>query len=69
MGLYHNSANMFVAGIIGSPLKNFLNVEVQGLDGEQAVVANADLDPVAVRLKCGSFDPRARARGPMTSVP
>ena len=48
MDLYHHPANLFVAGFLGSPSMNFLDVTVQGRDGEALVVSNATLDPVAV---------------------
>ncbi len=48
MDLYHHPANLFVAGFIGSPSMNFLDVEVKGRDGDALVVSNGALDPVGV---------------------
>ncbi len=62
MELYHNPANLFVAGFLGSPAMNFLDVEVRGVQGDQVVVSNAALEPVAVRPKVGSYTPGTRAR-------
>jgi multiple sugar transport system ATP-binding protein len=49
MELYHNPANIFVAGFLGSPSMNFLDVEVRGVQGDRVVVSNAALEPVEVR--------------------
>ncbi|WP_422040153.1 ABC transporter ATP-binding protein [Roseibium sp.] len=38
MDLYHRPVNRFVAGFIGAPSMNFLDVEVAGRDGENARV-------------------------------
>ncbi len=46
--LYHNPANLFVAGFIGSPKMNFLDVEVKEVAGGSATVASPALDPVTV---------------------
>jgi multiple sugar transport system ATP-binding protein len=48
MDLYHNPANLFVAGFLGAPSMNFLKVSVQGVNGGKALVSNAALDPVEV---------------------
>ena len=48
MDLYHYPANLFVAGFLGSPSMNFLDVEVKGQEGGAVVVSNAALDPVAI---------------------
>jgi multiple sugar transport system ATP-binding protein len=40
MDLYHNPDNLFVAGFLGSPKMNFLDVEVQEVQGGAAVVAS-----------------------------
>ncbi len=48
MELYHNPANLFVAGFLGAPSMNFLQVEVREADGAVATVANASLDPILV---------------------
>ena len=48
MELYHNPANLFVAGFLGAPSMNFLSVQVEGEAGGEAKVVNAALDAVAV---------------------
>jgi multiple sugar transport system ATP-binding protein len=62
MELYHNPANAFVAGFIGSPSMNFLDVEVRAVQGDRVVVANAALDPVEVRPRVGAYVIGSRAR-------
>ncbi len=49
MELYHNPANLFVAGFLGAPSMNFIEVDVQHADAETAVVGNASLDPITVK--------------------
>ena len=49
MELYHNPANLFVAGFLGAPSMNFLKVAVKGVTGATALVANDALDPVEVQ--------------------
>jgi len=48
MELYHNPANMFVAGFLGAPSMNFMAVEVKETRDGTAVVGNASLDPISV---------------------
>jgi multiple sugar transport system ATP-binding protein len=48
MDLYHNPANLFVAGFLGAPSMNFLTVDIRETDGTGAVVTNPSLDPVKV---------------------
>ena len=55
MDLYHNPANLFVAGFLGAPSMNFLKVTVQGVNGGKALVSNAALDPVEVATAGRSF--------------
>jgi multiple sugar transport system ATP-binding protein len=55
MDLYHNPANLFVAGFLGAPSMNFIKVTVQGVDGNKVLVSNAALEPVAVSVKRGPF--------------
>jgi multiple sugar transport system ATP-binding protein len=55
MDLYHDPANLFVAGFLGAPSMNFLKVTVQGVDGGRVLVSNAALDPVEVSGKRGPF--------------
>ncbi|NND89985.1 MAG: sn-glycerol-3-phosphate ABC transporter ATP-binding protein UgpC [Granulosicoccus sp.] len=51
MELYHQPANRFVAGFIGSPSMNFLPVEVQSVDHDSALVASTSLDAVRVPMR------------------
>jgi multiple sugar transport system ATP-binding protein len=55
MDLYHNPANLFVAGFLGAPSMNFIKVTVQGVQGDKVLVSNAALEPVAVSGKRGPF--------------
>jgi multiple sugar transport system ATP-binding protein len=48
MELYHNPANLFVAGFLGAPSMNFISVDVRERAGANAVVGNASLDPITV---------------------
>ncbi|TIU97500.1 MAG: ABC transporter ATP-binding protein, partial [Mesorhizobium sp.] len=51
MELYHEPANRFVAGFLGAPSMNFLNVDVLDLDGEAATVGNQSLEPIRVATR------------------
>ena len=55
MDLYHNPANLFVAGFLGAPSMNFIEVTVQAINGNKALVSNAALDPVEVSAARGPF--------------
>jgi multiple sugar transport system ATP-binding protein len=57
MDLYHKPANLFVAGFLGSPSMNFLDVTVIDADGTSAKVSNPSLDPVAIPARFGPFAP------------
>jgi multiple sugar transport system ATP-binding protein len=49
MDLYHHPANLFVAGFLGSPAMNFLEVTVRGADSSGGItVSNDTLDAVQV---------------------
>jgi multiple sugar transport system ATP-binding protein len=48
MELYHNPANLFVAGFLGAPSMNFIVVDVVSADGELATVRNPSLDLISV---------------------
>ncbi|NBZ89759.1 ABC transporter ATP-binding protein [Stagnihabitans tardus] len=61
MELYHNPANLFVAGFLGAPSMNFLEVTVQGVTGDKALVSSPVLAPIEVSAKRGPFAPGARA--------
>ncbi|MBO6638176.1 MAG: sn-glycerol-3-phosphate ABC transporter ATP-binding protein UgpC [Roseitalea sp.] len=54
--LYANPTNIFVAGFIGSPAMNFLDVTVKSAQGEGVVVQADGIDDVAVSLPAGSGD-------------
>ena len=51
MELYHNPANLFVAGFLGAPSMNFIEVDVRENGGPTALVGNASLDPIRVDTK------------------
>ncbi len=55
MELYHEPANLFVAGFLGAPSMNFIKVTVDALDGDRAQVSNAALDPIAVARRGRRF--------------
>ena len=55
MDLYHDPANLFVAGFLGAPSMNFIKVKVQGVNGGKVLVSNAALDPVEVSGKRALF--------------
>ena len=57
MDLYHNPANLFVAGFLGAPSMNFIDVTVQAVNGNMALVGNDALDPVEVSAARGPFRP------------
>jgi multiple sugar transport system ATP-binding protein len=48
--LYSNPANRFVAGFIGSPKMNFLDVRVSAVAGTSITVESADIPPVTLQL-------------------
>ena len=62
MELYHNPANAFVAGFLGSPSMNFLDVEVTAVADGMATVRNAALEPVQIATKGRAFQAGGRAR-------
>ena len=62
MDLYHNPANEFVAGFLGAPSMNFLDVEVVSVAGGKAVVRNASLAEVEVPVRAGTPQVGGRAR-------
>ena len=48
MELYHHPVNRFVAGFLGAPSMNFIDVDIDRFDADRAVIANASLDPIPV---------------------
>ena len=61
MQLYHEPANLFVAGFLGAPSMNFLDVTVEAVEDGAARVGNAALDPITVSTRGRSFTPGDRA--------
>ncbi len=55
MQLYHTPANLFVAGFIGSPKMNFLEVTLQGMQSGLATVRLADGTPVQAAIDASSM--------------
>ena len=55
MELYHNPANLFVAGFLGAPSMNFIKVEVGSVGPGQATVRTPALDPIDVPTGGRSF--------------
>ena len=51
MELYHNPTNLFVAGFLGAPSMNFIEVDVKENGGETALVGNPSLEPIRVDTK------------------
>ena len=70
MDLYHNPANLFVAGFLGAPSMNFLDVTVQAVNGGKA--SGGERRP-ATRRSVGAprHLPRRRHRrsGPAPAIP
>ena len=59
--LYHNPANQFVAGFLGSPKMNFLDVEVREVADGSVTVASPALEPVTIPHAVGSLSTGGRA--------
>ena len=62
MELYHNPANLFVAGFLGSPSMNFLDVDVMAVNGSKVLVSNAALKPVEITAKVAGFTAGGKAK-------
>jgi multiple sugar transport system ATP-binding protein len=62
MELYHNPANLFVAGFLGSPAMNFLDVDVMAVNGPKVLVQNPALKPVEITAKVGGFTQGGKAK-------
>jgi multiple sugar transport system ATP-binding protein len=62
MELYHNPANLFVAGFLGSPAMNFLDVDVTAVNGSKVLVSNAALKPVEITAKVAGFTAGGKAK-------
>ena len=61
MELFRNPANMFVAGFIGSPPMNFLDVQIAGVDADSVTVRSDMLAPFT--LPRPRTETRAGTRG------
>ncbi|WP_386679090.1 ABC transporter ATP-binding protein [Loktanella sp. R86503] len=55
MDLYHNPANLFVAGFLGAPSMNFIPVTVSVVTDDTITISSSSLDPIAVPRKGRSF--------------
>ncbi len=55
--LYHRPANLFVAGFIGSPKMNFIEVTVQHADATAAVVQSDEMKSVKIPVAGAQFKP------------
>lgn len=55
MELFHEPANQFVAGFIGSPAMNFLDVTVDSVSDTHATVSSLSLNPIAIPLRNRQF--------------
>ncbi|WP_306119527.1 MULTISPECIES: sn-glycerol-3-phosphate ABC transporter ATP-binding protein UgpC [unclassified Roseitalea] len=62
MDLYHKPANMFVAGFIGSPSMNFMDVQVVEARPGAVTVRAPGLDPVTLPIEEGGFAAHSTAR-------
>ncbi len=51
MELYHNPENLFVAGFLGAPSMNFMDVTVEDVQGTEARVSAGGLDAIIVDTK------------------
>ena len=57
MDLYHNPENLFVAGFLGAPSMNFMDVKVEAVQGTQARVSTKGLDAITVETKGRAIAP------------
>ena len=62
MELYHEPANLFVAGFIGSPSMNFMDVDIVENTGRGITVKSEALDPVTLKTSRFDFAGRKAAR-------
>ncbi|MBQ2260941.1 MAG: sn-glycerol-3-phosphate ABC transporter ATP-binding protein UgpC [Loktanella sp.] len=51
MDLYHAPDNLFVAGFLGAPSMNFIDVKLTEMESELATVENAAMQPIKVAHK------------------
>lgn len=62
MDLYHRPANLFVAGFIGSPSMNFMDVDVLGVADNAVTVQAPALDPVTLPVSQQDFAANTKAK-------
>ena len=55
MDLYHNPANLFVAGFLGSPSMNFIEVRVEDVSEKGVTVSSPSIDAMTVPVGSGDF--------------
>ena len=61
MELYHNPANLFVAGFLGAPSMNFLDVTVDAVDGGHATVSGPALSQTTLKTSGRGFEAGQKA--------
>jgi multiple sugar transport system ATP-binding protein len=61
MDPYHEPANAFVAGFLGSPSMNFLEVEVREIRNGSTLVSGVALESLEVRARLDGLAPGASA--------
>ena len=62
MDLFHRPDTLFVAGFMGSPAMNFLDVDVKAVSGANVTVSNAALDPVTLTRRQTGFQVGQRVK-------
>ena len=67
--LYHNPANQLVAGFLGSPKMNFLDVEVKEAADGRVTVASQALEPVSIPHAVAGSSPAGGGARRKTAVP
>ncbi len=55
MDLYHNPANLFVAGFLGSPSMNFIEVRVEEVSKRRVTVSSPSIDALPVPVGSREF--------------
>ncbi|MDE2914731.1 MAG: sn-glycerol-3-phosphate ABC transporter ATP-binding protein UgpC [Paracoccaceae bacterium] len=55
MDLYHHPANLFVAGFLGSPSMNFVDVTVEDVSGGCATVSSPSIESLSVAVDGDTF--------------
>ena len=61
MELFHKPANKFVAGFLGAPAMNFIDVTVDGASGDKVAISSPDLGKLEIPSKGKSFASGAKA--------